>query len=60
VSVLCDNGPTPVVRELEAAAKAGDLTRAEVLYGELERQMEHLRTDLSALVAAGAPSAEAM
>jgi signal transduction histidine kinase/DNA-binding response OmpR family regulator len=59
-SVLCENGPTPVVRELEAAAKAGDLSRAQTLYSELERQMEFLRLDLESLVAAGASAAEAV
>jgi two-component system sensor histidine kinase/response regulator len=59
-SVLCENGPTPVVRELEAAAKAGDLGRAQTLYGELERQMEFLRRDLESLVAAGVSAAEAV
>jgi len=59
-SVLCENGPTPVVRELEAAAKAGDLGRAQTLYGELERQMDYLRQDLESLVAEGMSAAEAV
>jgi signal transduction histidine kinase/DNA-binding response OmpR family regulator len=57
-SVLCENGPTPVVRALEAAAKAGDLGRAQTLYGELERQMDFLRQDLESLVAAGVSATE--
>jgi CheY-like chemotaxis protein len=56
VGVLCDDGPLPVTRELELAAKAGDLTRAEVICGELEEQIELLRQDLERLVSAAEPS----
>jgi signal transduction histidine kinase/DNA-binding response OmpR family regulator len=52
VSVLCDNGPTPVVRELEIAAKQKDLGRAREIYVRLEAQVEALRRNLLPLVSA--------
>jgi DNA-binding NarL/FixJ family response regulator len=58
VSVLSENGPTLVVRQLEAAARAGDLAGAAALYVDLERQMERLKENLTDLVAAGTPTAE--
>lgn len=58
VSVLCDNGPTPMVRDLEAAARTGSFTEADAIYGELGGEMERLRLDLTALVASAAPSPE--
>ena len=54
VSVLCDNGPTLVVRELESAAKEGDLDLARALYPRLEQQIELLRQNLLSLVAEAA------
>ena len=54
VSVLCDNGPTLVVRELELAAKEGDLELARALHPRLEQQIELLRQNLLALVAEAA------
>ena len=53
VSVLCDNGPTLVVRELELAAKEGDLELARALHPRLEQQIELLRQNLLALVRGG-------
>jgi two-component system sensor histidine kinase/response regulator len=50
VSVLCDNGPTLVVRELEAAAKHNDLPCARLIYARLEAQVEALRLNLLPLV----------
>ena len=50
VSVLCDNGPTLVVRELEVAAKQKDLTLARAIHVRLEEQMEALRQNLLPLV----------
>ena len=60
VSVLSENGPTSVVRELEAAARVGDLTRAASLYVDLKRQIERLRQDLTTLVGSPSSSREAM
>ena len=60
VSVLSENGPTLVVRQLEAAARAGDLPRAAALYADLERQMERLKENLTDLVAAGTPTPETL
>jgi two-component system, sensor histidine kinase and response regulator len=60
VSVLSENGPTLVVRQLESAARAGDLARAAALYTDLERQMERLRENLTDLVAAGAATPETL
>ena len=55
VSVLCDNGPTLVVRELEVAAKQKDLTLARAIHTRLEEQIEALRQDLLPLAAAASP-----
>jgi CheY-like chemotaxis protein/HPt (histidine-containing phosphotransfer) domain-containing protein len=55
VSVLCDNGPTLVVRELEAAAKQKDLNLARAIHVRLEDQMEALRQNLLPLVTASSP-----
>jgi len=60
VSVVSENGPTLVARELEAAARAGDLTRAATLYRDLETQIELLRQNLAPLVTSVSPSAETM
>ena len=51
VSVLCDNGPTLVVRELEVAAKQADLELARGLYPRLEAQLARLRVELLRLPA---------
>jgi CheY-like chemotaxis protein len=51
VSVLCENGPTLVVRELEVAARQGDLDLARAAYGRLEPEMEALRIELRLAVA---------
>ena len=59
VSVLCDNGPTPVVRELEVAAKNQDMAQARVIYPRLEHQMEALRQNLLELVASSQRPVEA-
>jgi protein-histidine pros-kinase len=53
VSVLSENGPTLVVRELEAAARAGEVALAARLFTDLERQMKRLTENLTDLVAAG-------
>ena len=50
VSVVCDNGPTLVVRELETAAKQADLGLARGIYPRLEQQLERLRRELAPLV----------
>jgi len=60
VSVICDNGPTPVVREIEMAAKGGDLARAKALEPLLDAQIERLRQNLSALISTEAHASEAM
>ena len=57
VSVLCDNGPTTVVRELEVAARGGHLEQAAAIYEELDIELGRLRQNLSALVAP-VPSSE--
>jgi two-component system sensor histidine kinase/response regulator len=56
VSVICDNGPTLVVRELEVAAKQKDLTLARAIHVRLEVQMEALRQNLLPLVTRSLPA----
>jgi CheY-like chemotaxis protein/HPt (histidine-containing phosphotransfer) domain-containing protein len=46
VSVLCENGPTLVVRQLEVEARQGNLDLARAAYGRLEAEMDALRTEL--------------
>ena len=52
LSVLCDNGPTLVVRELEKAAKANDLPGARAIHARLGGQVEALRQNLLSLLSA--------
>jgi CheY-like chemotaxis protein len=60
VSVLCRNGPTLAVRELEAAASEGDLGLARVIHGRVEQQLELLRQALAPLLAPAAAGSGAV
>jgi CheY-like chemotaxis protein len=50
VSVLCENGPTNIVRQLEERAKLGDVKGASALYRPLEFELARLRDELTPLL----------
>jgi len=52
VSVLCENGPTNIVRQLERLAKQGDVAGARALYRPLDYELARLRAELAPLVPA--------
>ena len=51
VGVLCEDGPFISAKELEAAARAGDLQRAAAVSVVLEREIASLERDLAARLA---------